>query len=62
MNPATSKSIGELHHASRGDLDQALAAADKATRLGARCPPTAAKSCIRPPIWFQPVLTKSPRY
>jgi len=29
MNPATSKSIGELRHASRGDLDKALAAADK---------------------------------
>jgi len=29
MNPATSKPIGELAHASRGDLDKALAAADK---------------------------------
>ena len=29
MNPATSKPIGELGHASRGDLDKALAAADK---------------------------------
>jgi len=29
MNPATSKPIGELTHASRGDLDKALAAADK---------------------------------
>jgi succinate-semialdehyde dehydrogenase / glutarate-semialdehyde dehydrogenase len=29
MNPATSKPIGELSHASRGDLDKALAAADK---------------------------------
>jgi succinate-semialdehyde dehydrogenase/glutarate-semialdehyde dehydrogenase len=29
MNPATSKSIGELGHASRGDLDKALAAADR---------------------------------
>jgi succinate-semialdehyde dehydrogenase / glutarate-semialdehyde dehydrogenase len=29
VNPATSKSIGELRHASRGDLDKALAAADK---------------------------------
>jgi succinate-semialdehyde dehydrogenase / glutarate-semialdehyde dehydrogenase len=29
MNPATSKPIGELAHASKGDLDKALAAADK---------------------------------
>ena len=29
INPATSKAIGELSHASRGDLDKALAAADK---------------------------------
>jgi succinate-semialdehyde dehydrogenase / glutarate-semialdehyde dehydrogenase len=29
MNPATSKAIGELGHASKGDLDKALAAADK---------------------------------
>jgi succinate-semialdehyde dehydrogenase / glutarate-semialdehyde dehydrogenase len=29
MNPATSKPIGELGHASQGDLDKALAAADK---------------------------------
>ena len=29
MNPATSKPIGELVHASKGDLDKALAAADK---------------------------------
>ena len=29
INPATSKPIGELFHASRGDLDKALAAADK---------------------------------
>jgi succinate-semialdehyde dehydrogenase / glutarate-semialdehyde dehydrogenase len=29
MNPATSKPIGELSHASKGDLDKALAAADK---------------------------------
>jgi len=29
INPATSKPIGELNHASRGDLDKALAAADK---------------------------------
>ena len=29
MNPATSKPIGELGHASKGDLDKALAAADK---------------------------------
>ena len=28
MNPATSKPIGELAHASKGDLDKALAAAD----------------------------------
>ena len=43
VNPATSKSIGELRHASRGDLDKALAAADrgfktwrKVSRLRAR--------------------------
>jgi succinate-semialdehyde dehydrogenase/glutarate-semialdehyde dehydrogenase len=29
INPATSKPIGELAHASKGDLDKALAAADK---------------------------------
>jgi succinate-semialdehyde dehydrogenase/glutarate-semialdehyde dehydrogenase len=29
MNPATSKALGELGHVSRGDLDKALAAADK---------------------------------
>src|SRR5262249_51994473 len=29
MNPATSKPIGQLGHVSRGDLDKALAAADK---------------------------------
>ena len=29
VNPATSKPIGELGHASKGDLDKALAAADK---------------------------------
>ena len=29
MNPANSKPIGELGHASKGDLDKALAAADK---------------------------------
>ena len=29
MNPATSKAIGQLGHVSRGDLDKALAAADK---------------------------------
>jgi succinate-semialdehyde dehydrogenase / glutarate-semialdehyde dehydrogenase len=29
INPATSKPIGELGHASRADLDKALAAADK---------------------------------
>ena len=29
INPATSKPIGELSHASKGDLDKALAAADK---------------------------------
>src|SRR6476660_1683748 len=29
MNTATSKAIGELGHASKGDLDKALAAADK---------------------------------
>ena len=29
INPSTSKSIGELGHASKGDLDKALAAADK---------------------------------
>jgi succinate-semialdehyde dehydrogenase/glutarate-semialdehyde dehydrogenase len=29
VNPSTSKPIGQLGHASRGDLDQAIAAADK---------------------------------
>src|SRR6476619_3410183 len=29
MNPANSKPIGELGHVSKGDLDKALAAADK---------------------------------
>ena len=29
VNPATSRPIGELTHASRSDLDKALAAADK---------------------------------
>ncbi|HWB43929.1 MAG TPA: NAD-dependent succinate-semialdehyde dehydrogenase [Hyphomicrobiaceae bacterium] len=29
INPSTSKAIGELGHASKGDLDKALAAADK---------------------------------
>ena len=29
INPATSKPIGQLGHVSRGDLDKALAAADK---------------------------------
>src|ERR1700741_4115890 len=29
MNPATSKPIGQLGHVSKGDLDKAIAAADK---------------------------------
>ena len=33
VNPATSKPIGELGHASKGDLDKALAAADKGFKI-----------------------------
>ena len=38
INPATSKPIGELAHASRGDLDKALAAADKGFKTWRKVP------------------------
>ena len=39
MNPSTSKPIGQLGHVSRGDLDKALAAADKGFKQWRRVSP-----------------------
>ena len=52
INPATGKVLGHLPHASKADLDEALAAAQKAfPGLEERPRPmTAARSCARPPI------------
>ena len=62
MNPANSKPIGELGHASKGDLDKAWPPPTRASRPGARCrPSSAARSCARPPIWCAPAPTRSPR-
>ena len=39
LNPATEEVIGTVAHAAKGDLDEALAAAERASRPGARFPP-----------------------
>jgi succinate-semialdehyde dehydrogenase/glutarate-semialdehyde dehydrogenase len=36
VNPANEKTLAELPHASKADLDEALAAAKKVSRSGAR--------------------------
>ena len=51
INPATGKTLARLPHASKADLDAALAAAEKGSRRGRRPRPTTARrSCGRPPI------------
>jgi succinate-semialdehyde dehydrogenase/glutarate-semialdehyde dehydrogenase len=50
FNPATGQEIGRVAHAGIADLDAALAAAQKASRPGATCPPSSAtRSCAAPP-------------
>jgi delta 1-pyrroline-5-carboxylate dehydrogenase len=63
MNPATSKPIGQLGHVSRGDLDKALAAADKAFKQWRKVSAfERGKIRARPPISCAPAPTRSPRF
>ena len=63
INPATGKALAHLPHASKADLDAALAAAAKRdSKCGRRCRPTTApRSCARPPIWCASATTTFPR-
>ncbi len=44
LNPATEEEIGTVAHASRADLDEALAAAERDSSSGGRSPPSTAPS------------------
>jgi succinate-semialdehyde dehydrogenase/glutarate-semialdehyde dehydrogenase len=50
FNPATGKEIGKVAHAGKADLDKALEAAQKGFETWRdMTPPSAARSCARPP-------------
>ena len=46
LNPATEKPLARLPHASKADLDEALAAAKKGFALWRATPPGLSSSCV----------------